>query len=643
MRTSSQSILDLLRKHPGGLSTRQAASLLSVPRSDYRRFRRAMLELLREGRILRIHQRFHHPDSAPPPPAKQGGRFPVKHGRARRRPPIENSPFKLQSVETERAQGMAALYEEFGLNAGFTREEIAESRRLAEMDPLRSRGRLDLTELITITIDPADARDHDDAVSLSILPDGIRRLGVHIADVSSYIQEGELLDRTAFQRACSAYFYLDTLPMLPPLLSGSVCSLGEGEPRASVSVLMDFDSEGALVETTFAESVVRVGHELSYVQAESILASGEGDLHQLLGEMLSLSETLRRRRADNGAMQFELPEIVPVDRGDGIEGFAPTPLLRSHRVVEEFMLAANEAVGGLLRDRGVPHLRRVHEPPTSEDVESLIHDLGLRRIHWSPGSQPTSGQFHSLAVELADRPDRERLLFRMLRAMSKAQYSPRGMGHFGLAMSDYVHFTSPIRRYADLHTHRRVKELIYGEIGGRRGEPRLLRHSPRGVTPRKRAAKDRSDYSHLFGGKHSRGRQGLGDIAAAINAREIAALSAEREGLKLEMVLWARARMGDSFSAVIRDVLPAGLVIRLKEGGLESFLPAGMLGSDYYLFDADKLEMRGERRGERFQLDQELQVQIVGANLFSRRIQFLLEDMPDSYDTVEKRTRESTQ
>ena len=636
MPASPQSILDLLKEHPGGLTVRRAAGLLAVNSKDYRSFRRLILELTQAGTIAKIKLRYHHPDIAPASLQGRGGSAHAHKGRGWPGYPRRVEKVELQSVETERAEGMQNLLAEFGLSPDFTQAQLAESRRVAALDPLSGPGRVDYTEIPLLTIDPEDARDHDDAIWLELLPGGIRRLGVHIADVAAFVVEGEPLDREAFARGCSTYFFRDTIPMLPPLLSGEICSLREGENRAAVSVTMDFDAAGALRETRYAESIVRIHEGLSYEKAEELLDDESSALGAKLREMQTLADTLRLGRAEQGALQFELPETVPADGGEGVEGFVSAPLLRSNRIVEEFMLAANRAVGFLLREKGVPHLYRVHEPPAQEGVEELSEHLSGRSVHWSPAARPDSRAFQSLAASLSRRPDSDRLLMRMLRAMSKAEYAVKDAGHFGLAWTDYVHFTSPIRRYADLHTHRLVKELIAGELGGLRGGPRLLLRKGGAPDPAVRARKDRSDYGYLFderGGK----RRGLGELAAAINERELVSLKAERESLKLEMTLWARRHMGEEFAAKIVEVMPTGLLIRLTDVGLESYLPAGLLGREYFVYDEMRAELRGERSGRSFGLDRELQVRIAGANLFTRRIQFLLEEDSNSYDTGRQR------
>jgi len=526
--------------------------------------------------------------------------------------------FKPESPETERALGMRELMKEHGLARRFPREAQAECEAVAAMTPAQAPHRLDLGDLEILCIDPADARDHDDAVSLELLSGGVRRLGVHIADVAEFVEEGGALDREARRRGNSTYFYLDTVPMLPPLLSGEICSLQEDRDRAAVSLFIDFDAEGAPGDLRLAESRIRVSRSLSYEEAEALVMSeGESGSAPTLRAMLELANQLAARRARGGALQFDLPEMRPIDEGEGVECFAPAPKLCSHMIVEEFMLAANHAVGGLLEARGLPHLRRVHEPPEPEDVGVLVHHLAHRGIGWNPGAPVRHRDYQQLAARVIERPDRERLLMRMLRSFRKAAYSDRDLGHFGLAWTHYLHFTSPIRRYADLDVHRVVKELLIGEQSRTGSRVRSMSVSGKEERSRPRAR---------------RTSRPLTELARRTSETELNSLQAERESMRLEMVLWARQRLGESFDAVVQVVFPTGLLLRLPDSGVEGFMPAQFLGDEWFAHDEEREELRGERTGMVFREGGSLRVRLAAANLFTRRLQFFLEDTRDADD-----------
>ncbi|MBN2169779.1 MAG: VacB/RNase II family 3'-5' exoribonuclease [Candidatus Krumholzibacteriota bacterium] len=632
MSDFERSLVDLLKTRPGGLGMQQAARLLGVTRHQYRNFRRLVLRLLREGRLEKQQERLllgstrrgrdSGADAERAAPRRRGPR-PGAHVGA---PP--------SSVETERAQGMAQLRRDFGLPDGFPAPALAEARRLARRDPTAERDRLDLREIFTLAIDPADARDHDDAVSLEPTNGGLR-LGVHIADVAVYVEAGSLLDREAFARGNSTYFHLDTVPMLPPLLAGRLCSLHEERDRPAVSVLLDFDPAGRATRCAFAETLVRVDQSLSYEEAEDALETTT-PLGDRLRAMLELTGRLRAGREAQGAVQFELPEIRPVDEGGVVESFAPAPLLRSHRIVEEFMLAANHEVGWLLRERGLPRLLRVHERPAAADVEALAVRMLRRGVDWRPGAAVGGADYQALARRLAERPDAERLLVRLLRSMMKARYSEKDLGHFGLGWRDYLHFTSPIRRYADLVTHRQLKVELQAAAGRRDDGLRLIERDagpPAHSRPRRAG---RGAGPVLPGPAAGPGPLRLAEVAAAVSERELNSLQAEREGLRLEMAIWARRHAGERHAATVLEVFPTGLLLRLDGCGAEGFLPVSWLGREYFAWQEEREELRGERTGTAWRSGRRLAVTVLGANLASRRIDFLLEEGPDPNETREE-------
>ncbi len=489
---------------------------------------------------------------------------------------------------------MEQLLGEYGLDAGFSDEVLREADSQAERDPFLRGHRQDLSGLFVVCIDPADARDHDDALSLEPIEGGGHRLGVHIADVAQYVQPGGLLDREARRRGNSTYFHLDTVPMLPPRLSGDLCSLLEDRPRPALSVFMDFDKRGEIAGVVIQESRVQVGAGLSYEEADELLEA-EGVTADALRALLSLAVQLRNRRAEEGAIQFELPERVPVELDGQVEAFAPAKILRSHAIVEECMLAANREVARYLRERRISTLHRVHEKPDEEDVLQLQALLEKRGIPWDRQGAVRSEDYRRLAASIADHPDRERLLFKMLRSMKRAAYSPAGLGHFGLAWQDYLHFTSPIRRYADLLVHRQIKAILRNKKGR---EPREL--------------------------------EALG---AELTELESRSMEAEREGLRLEMILWARGHLGECFEAEVQAVLAGGLIVRLDGSGVESFLPAALLGEEWFDFEEEAERMRGERTGKVYQAGHRLLLRITDANLYTRRIHFLLEEDLDRGET----------
>ncbi len=594
--------------------------MLDVSREEYRDFKRTVLRMLKENRLRKYRGRFLLPQARATKIPRTKSGFARANGAARkRRRPAMPPAFKPASPETERARGLSELISEYDLRTRFPEAVLAECESVAKRQPAADDERVDLAGLEILCIDPVDARDHDDAISLENLPDGIRRLGVHIADVAEFVDAGSALDREARRRGNSTYFYLDTLPMLPPLLSGQICSLQEGEPRAALSLFIDFDSKGRPGAIELCETRLLVSRSLSYEEAETYLSTHDAEgVTTALGAMRELSRQLAGHRNAGGALQFDLPETRPVDKGDGVESFAPVPKLDSHGIVEEFMLAANQAVGRLSRRRGLPHLNRVHDAPDPEDVEELDAYLSHRKVGWRPGRPVSNGDYQRLTRSLDKHPQRERLLYRMLRSFQKAVYEAEDGGHFGLAWRDYLHFTSPIRRYADLQLHRSLKDLLAIESrrAGMQGR-RTLRLEPGGESGPAR---------------HRPMPRALVQLARHLSDREINSLRAERDAMRLEMVLWARQHLGESFEARVLSVFPTGLLLRLPASGVDGFMPAQFLGEEWFHHDEERDVLRGERTGKVFAEDDRLQVRLAGASLFTRRIQFFLEDIANEDD-----------
>jgi len=332
-------------------------------------------------------------------------------------------------------------------------------------------GRLDLRDRLVLTIDPADARDHDDALSHRALGGGRHEVGIHIADVSWYVREGSALDAEARERGTSCYLPGGAVPMLPERLSADLCSLRDGVDRLALSVLAVVDDEGRLHEYRFARSVIRSAASLSYEDVEAGLQGGP-DLalpgaQAAVGALMALARRLRSRRFAVGALAIESTEVKAVvdERGVPVR-IERRPHLESHELVEEFMLLANRCVGEAGAVRGAGMLWRVHEPPFERklaELDEMLRVLGLPRLGRTDA--PHRALQALLAVPLD--PAKKRIVHRLaLRSLTRARYCERDLGHFGLATREYCHFTSPIRRYPDLHVHRRVREWLDGRADG---------------------------------------------------------------------------------------------------------------------------------------------------------------------------------
>ncbi len=459
-------------------------------------------------------------------------------------------------------------------------------------------GRRDLRDVRMVTIDGEDAKDLDDAVSLAF--DGERYLlGVHIADVTNYVQEGSALDREAYSRGTSVYLADRVIPMLPRRLSNGICSLNAGEDRLAVSCLMEIDRKGKILSHELTESVIRVDRRMSYTQVKQILEDRDGELrgeyHELvemleqMGELASLLHAKRRRR---GSVDFDFPEAKIVLDEEGV------PLeIRPHErnvatsLIEEFMLAANETVAGDFYWQELPFLYRTHEAPDEEKLARLAAFVGS----FGYGIRGLSGEIHpkelqKLLARIADTPQ-ERLISRLaLRSMKQARYSAEPAGHFGLASQHYCHFTSPIRRYPDLLIHRIIKETLRG-----------------------RMKEDRIEhYSEL-----------LPEAADHCSKTERRADEAERETVKLKKAEYMQHHIGEEFDAVITGMMSWGMYAELSNT-VEGLIHVTRMYGDRYYYREESYEMCGIDTGRTFRLGDPVHVRVAGADKEARTVDFEL-------------------
>ena len=470
-------------------------------------------------------------------------------------------------------------------------EEITEDIPAEEID-----RRLDLRDLICFTIDPVDARDHDDAVSLQVLDDQTCCLGIHIADVSYYVPEGSPLDHEALARGSSVYLPDRVIPMLPERLSANICSLQPGEDRLALSILARITPDGELIDAQIAETVIRSRASLSYEEVQRVLdcdggAANPAEPHaDVLMHMEALRGRLTEKRMARGTIDFEIPEprIILDDQGHPIH-IGPRTRLNSHRLIEEFMLLANEIVARRMADRGIPILYRVHEPP---DGEKLAEFCDLARTLGYRLSNPSRAEnIQAFLANFKDEPVGYILSHRLLRSMKKAVYTPDNVGHFGLACDTYTHFTSPIRRYPDLILHRILRDAINDDS-----------------TP----------------GQMARRARRLPDIGDLATQREIAAQQAEWDAIRLMQILYLKDKIGECFDAVIVDVRSIGFFVQLNDVLIEGLVHVKYLWDDYYIYHELQGALVGESTGTIFRLGDSVQVQLAQLDQQRLRIDFHL-------------------
>lgn len=461
------------------------------------------------------------------------------------------------------------------------------------------KNRLDLRSLPTVTIDGADAKDLDDAVTISRREEGGYTLGVHIADVTHYVKEGSALDREALKRGTSVYLVDRVIPMLPHRLSNGICSLNEGTDRLALSCMMELDEEGNVEGHQIAETVIRVDRRMTYDAVNDIVEKEDPKVMAEYEEfvpmfqlMAHVSHILRERRKKRGAIDFDFPEsrILLDAKGKPLE-IAIRERNTATRLIEDFMLAANETVAEDYFWQSLPFLYRTHDKPDGEKMEQFsifLHNFGYR-IRLQQGEIHPK-ELQKLLEQIQDTPE-EILLSRLtLRSMRQAKYTTLCSGHFGLAARYYTHFTSPIRRYPDLQIHRIIKENLHGGLGEKRA----------------------GHYESILPG-----------VAMQSSALERRAEEAERETDKLKKCEYMAQYIGHEFDGVISGVAGWGLYVELPNT-VEGLISMSELRDDYYVFDEQHYQLVGEMTRKTYKLGQPVRVQVASVDRLMRTVDFVL-------------------
>ncbi|HEX9688632.1 MAG TPA: ribonuclease R [Thermoanaerobaculia bacterium] len=461
-------------------------------------------------------------------------------------------------------------------------------------------GRRDFRERRVVTIDGETAKDFDDAVEIERTASGFR-LGVHIADVSHYVKEGTALDDEARSRGTSVYFPGRVLPMLPEHLSNGLCSLNPGVDRLVLSALIETDRKGRVLSADFVKGVIRSSERMTYTEVARLLEDGPthgdkeryGPLLQDFREMGELAARLRERREARGSIDFDLPDADVVLDDEGlVVGIVPESRNVAHRLIEEFMLAANEAVAKKLLFAKQPAIYRVHDRPDPDrlvDLREVLEGFGYE-LKGDLEEVPPSA-FQTILKAIAGKPEERLLSDLLLRAQRKALYSEECRGHYALAAPYYCHFTSPIRRYPDLVVHRRLSELLET---GRPVEAKSLD-----------AVNER-----------------LREVAAFSSERERRAEAAERESLLWKKIVFMKDKIGREFDAYVTGVTPFGLFVTLQDFFVEGLVPVSSLGDDFYVYEEKQHRLRGRTSGRLFRLADAMRVQLKAIDEVRRRLDF---------------------
>ena len=482
---------------------------------------------------------------------------------------------------------------EFGLPGEFSEQVLDDARQQADAFDESIGNRSDFTRETVITIDPKTARDFDDAISLKQIDNGHWQLGVHIADVSHFVRPNTELDNEALRRATSVYLPDRVIPMLPEIISNNLASLQPDRVRYCMTALIEFTDEGVPVGAELHRAAIKSCHRFNYEEIDDYLQNDkpwkkrlEPDVFRLVRDMHTLAMKLRQRRMKRGSFDLAIPEVeIQLDEDGRVCGATTRKNTESHQVIEEFMLAANEAVAQHLVDRGHYLMRRIHETPSPvklQDLKTLLTDLGYRA-----GNLASRFELKRIIEESRDTPQSYAVHFAILRAMPKAIYGPRELGHYALASEAYCHFTSPIRRYPDLIIHRMVGALVDGQ-------------------------KPSADFGTLT-------RLGL-----HCSELEQRAEKAERELNKLKLINFLASRIGEEMDAIITGVESFGLFAQGVELPASGFLPVDSLPADRYQFDRGTRTLNGFRSGNQFRLGDEVRIRVVSADPDRREIEFAL-------------------
>lgn len=504
-----------------------------------------------------------------------------------------------------------SIVKSYDLPVEFPEKVMNQAERVPEeVSDADMAGRKDLREWVMVTIDGEDAKDLDDAVSLTRTEDGKNWiLGVHIADVANYVQERSALDREALHRGTSVYLADRVIPMLPHRLSNGICSLNAGVDRLAMSCIMTVDAKGDVIDHEICESVIRVNERMSYTSVKKILEDHDEeettryiDLVPMFEEMEQLAGILRNRRHQRGSIDFDFPEskIMLDEEGHPME-------IRSYdrnvatKIIEDFMLLANETVAEEYYWREIPFVYRVHETPDEDKIKKLailINNFGYS-LHISDEVRP--GQIQKLLAKIQGTPQETMISRLALRSMKQARYTPENDGHFGLAARYYTHFTSPIRRYPDLQIHRIIKDDLRGRMNEKKME----------------------HYQTI-----------LPEVTRQASETERRAEEAERETIRLKKAEYMEAHIGEVFEGVISDITNWGIYVELSNT-IEGLVHVANMYDDHYDYYEDRYEMVGEHTGKTYKLGETVYVRVIDADCLTRTIDFEMADEGDMEDGEE--------
>jgi len=522
--------------------------------------------------------------------------------------PHRNAEGRVKEVlgkKTDPGIDILSIVRKYQLPEEFPAPVIASSEKISlHISEEEYSKRRDLRDMPMVTIDGEDAKDLDDAVTLEVLSNGNYYLGVHIADVGYYVQEGSVLDKEALARGTSVYLVDRVIPMLPPRLSNGICSLNAGEDRLAMSCFMEINDKGEVVDHQITQSVIRVKERMTYTNVQLILEEKTPELMEryvsfidIFQKMKELCLILQKKRLRRGAIDFNFPEskVVLDERGK------PLKIIKRARniaemIIEEFMIAANETVSGHYNWLETPFLYRIHESPDLDDLADLNEFIGAfgYQVKINGKGEVNPRSFQLIVQKAKGRPEEKAVNMTMLRSMKHARYSPVVLGHFGLASKYYSHFTSPIRRYPDLAIHRVIREVMAGK-------------------------------ETITGERQKKLQRLMTAYAEQSSLRERVAEDAERESVDLKKLEYMQQFVGDVFTGHISGVISYGFFVELSNS-VEGMVHVSTLNDDYYRFVEKQLMLIGENTRRVFRIGDEVKVVVTRINIEEQNIDFELEE-----------------